>query len=503
MNRPVPAQQEMPFAFVHGTAVTEVPRDLYIPPDALEVFIEAFEGPLDLLLYLIRRQNLDILNIPIAEITRQYVEYVEVMRELRLELAGEYLVMAATLAEIKSRLLLPRPAAEEEEEADPRADLVRRLQEYERYRRAAEALDEIAREGRDFFVAGVDASAIEPWRPPPRVSLEDLVAAFADLMSRAAMFAAHHIAREPLSVRERMASVLARTRSRRDRTRRVHLAVHPGGGARRGGGDPPRNPGAVARAADRSRADRTVLPDPRPDPGRRPIMSERFEDQLRPVVEVVLLAAEGPVSLDELVALAGTESDMSVQELRDALRRVIGELAAECEGRGLELREVASGFRFQVREEYARWVARFLGERPARYSRALLETLALIAYRQPITRGEIEDVRGVGVSTSIMRTLHEREWIRVLAHREVPGRPALYGVTRKFLDDFGLKGVEDLPPLDEIGDVQPADLFPAGPLGAGNGSGAPVLGLTAPGRPGEGAPGPGETGEDGVDGGEG
>ena len=232
-------------------------------------------------------------------------------------------------------------------------------------------------------------------------------------------------------------------------------------------------------------------------------MSERFEDQLRPVVEVVLLAAEGPVSLDELVALAGTESDMSVQELRDAVRQVIGELAAECEGRGLALREVASGFRYQVREEYARWVARFLGERPARYSRALLETLALIVYRQPITRAEIEDVRGVGVSTSIMRTLHEREWIRVLAHRDVPGRPALYGVTQKFLDDFDLKSVEDLPPLEKIRDVQPADLFPAGPLGAGNGSGAQVLGLDAAGVPGDGIAGLDETSGEGADGGEG
>ena len=210
MNTPDPRQQEMPFAFVHGTAVTELPRDLYIPPDALEVFIEAFEGPLDLLLYLIRRQNLDILNIPIVEITRQYVEYVDLMRELRLELAGEYLVMAATLAEIKSRLLLPRPAASEEEEVDPLADLARRLEEYEPYRRAAEALDELAREGRDFFLAGVDASAIEPWRPPPEVSLQDLLAAFADVMSRAAMFATHHIAREALSVRDRMATILAR-----------------------------------------------------------------------------------------------------------------------------------------------------------------------------------------------------------------------------------------------------------------------------------------------------
>ena len=215
-------------------------------------------------------------------------------------------------------------------------------------------------------------------------------------------------------------------------------------------------------------------------------MSGRFEDELRPIVEVVLLAAEGPVAIDDLVALAGTESEMSVQELRDAVRRVVGELAAECEGRGIELREVATGFRYQVREEYARWVARFLGERPARYSRALLETLALIAYRQPITRGEIEDVRGVGVSTSIMRTLHEREWIRILAHRDLPGRPALYGITRKFLDDFGLKGVEDLPPLDRIRDeMQPHDLFPAGDPGTGNGPGAPALGLVDKGGPGE------------------
>ena len=219
-------------------------------------------------------------------------------------------------------------------------------------------------------------------------------------------------------------------------------------------------------------------------------MSGRFEDQFRPIAEVVLLAAEGPVAIDELVALAGTESDMSVQELHDAVRCVIGELAADCAGRGLELREVATGFRYQVREEYARWVARFLGERPARYSRALLETLALIAYRQPITRGEIEDVRGVGVSSSIMRTLHEREWIRVLAHREVPGRPALYGITRKFLDDFGLRSAEDLPPLDRTRDVQPPDLFPVGDLGVGNGAGARTLGLAETVGPGDRIAGP-------------
>ena len=212
-------------------------------------------------------------------------------------------------------------------------------------------------------------------------------------------------------------------------------------------------------------------------------MSGRFEDEFRPIAEALLLAAERPVSIDDLVALAGAESDMSVQELRGAVRQVILELAADCEGRGVELREVATGFRYQVRPEHARWVARFLGERPARYSRALLETLALIAYRQPITRGEIEDVRGVSVGTSIMRTLHEREWIRVLSHRDVPGRPALYGVTRKFLDDFGLESVADLPPLDRIRDVQPADLFPAGDLGAGNGPRKQATGPVEAARP--------------------
>lgn len=238
-------------------------------------------------------------------------------------------------------------------------------------------------------------------------------------------------------------------------------------------------------------------------------MSGRFEDEFRPIAEVVLLAAEGPVAVDDLVALAATESEMSMQELRDAVRRVIGELAAECAGRGLELREVATGFRYQVRGEYARWVARFLGERPARYSRALLETLALVAYRQPITRGEIEEVRGVSVGTSIMRTLHDREWIRILSHREVPGRPALYGITRKFLDDFGLKGVEELPPLDRIREVEPADLFPAGDVGAGNGPGGrglEIAGAGAGGGPGDGTAVPGsperEAPEDGSNGNE-
>jgi segregation and condensation protein A len=202
-------QHEMPFAIVQGRPVTELPRDLYIPPDALEVFLEAFEGPLDLLLYMIKRQNLDILDIPIAEITHQYMEYVDLMKEMRLELAAEYLVMAAMLAEIKSRMLLPRPAAENEEE-DPRAELVRRLQEYERYKKAAEDINALARLDRDIFPVAVEPPAkSKVIRLDPRVDLPEVLMAFQEVLARAEMFSHHHVLMEPLSVRERMSSILS------------------------------------------------------------------------------------------------------------------------------------------------------------------------------------------------------------------------------------------------------------------------------------------------------
>lgn len=200
----------MPFAVVQGSPITELPKDLYIPPQALEVFLEAFEGPLDLLLYLIKRQNLDILNIPIAEITRQYMEYVEIMKELQLELAGEYLVMAAMLAEIKSRMLLPRPVEEEGEETDPRAELIRRLQEYERYKQAAEDIDELPRIGRDLFPVAIATPDKQSERPQPQVDLRDLLLAMTEVMQRAEMFAHHQIQREPLSIRERMSQILSK-----------------------------------------------------------------------------------------------------------------------------------------------------------------------------------------------------------------------------------------------------------------------------------------------------
>jgi segregation and condensation protein A len=210
---PPPQQTEMPFAVVEGEPVTELPRDLYIPPDALQVFLEAFEGPLDLLLYLIRKQNLDILDIPIAEITRQYMRYIEVMADLQLELAGEYLLMAAMLAEIKSRMLLPRPAGPDgQEEEDPRAELVRRLQEYERFKKAAEDIDRLARLERDTVPASAELLERKVVRLLPQVTLQEMLSAFKDVLSRAEMFAHHHVARERLSVRQRMADILGNLR---------------------------------------------------------------------------------------------------------------------------------------------------------------------------------------------------------------------------------------------------------------------------------------------------
>ncbi len=202
------AQQEMPFAVVQGQPLLKLPDDLYIPPDALEVFLEAFEGPLDLLLYLIRRQNLDILDIPIAEITRQYTGYIEMMAGMRLELAAEYLVMAAILAEIKSRMLLPRPQPEEDDEHDPRADLIRRLQEYERFKQAADDLDALPRLERDLVVASAAIEEQGQIRLPPEVDLRELLLALREVMARADTLAHHQVQSEPLSVRERMTRVI-------------------------------------------------------------------------------------------------------------------------------------------------------------------------------------------------------------------------------------------------------------------------------------------------------
>jgi segregation and condensation protein A len=207
-----PTQQEMPFAMVQGAPLLTLPQDLYIPPDALEVFLDAFEGPLDLLLYLIRRQNLDILDIPIAAITEQYMEYVDLMKELKLELAAEYLVMAAMLAEIKSRMLLPRPPSEIDEDEDPRAELIRRLQEYERFKQASQDLDGLPRLERDLFVAHAEVPPGHANRLPPDVDLREVLLALRGVLARADLFTSHRVERESLSLRERMSLVLERVR---------------------------------------------------------------------------------------------------------------------------------------------------------------------------------------------------------------------------------------------------------------------------------------------------
>ena len=212
INDPIsqqPVQQPLPLAFVNGEAVIEKPEDLYIPPDALEVILESFEGPLDLLLYLIRKQKFGIVNMPVLQVTKQYLEYVDLMQDLKLELAAEYLLMAAILAEIKSRLLLPKRTDDAEEELDPRAELIRRLKEYEVVKQAAEELDQLPRLERDVFTAkAVAADDVTPIKIIPQTSLQELVLALQSAMQRAKAYEHHHIAREALSTRERMASIM-------------------------------------------------------------------------------------------------------------------------------------------------------------------------------------------------------------------------------------------------------------------------------------------------------
>ena len=201
-------QKEMPFALVQGQPLTEVPHDLYIPPDALEIILEAFEGPLDLLLYLIRRQNLDILEIDVSRITEQYMQYVELMDAMQFELAAEYLLMAAVLAEIKSRMLLPRSTEVEEDEEDPRAQLIRRLQEYERFKKAAEDIEELPRMERDTWTGSAHPPELHRERPDPDLNMRELMVALSEVLRRADMYESHHIQREALSTRERMSEVL-------------------------------------------------------------------------------------------------------------------------------------------------------------------------------------------------------------------------------------------------------------------------------------------------------
>lgn len=204
----VPAVPPAILAKIAGEPYVGSPKDLYIPPDALEIFLEAFEGPLDLLLYLIRRQNLDILDVPVALITRQYMDYIALMDGLRFELAAEYMLMAAMLAEIKSRMLLPRQQAEDDDENDPRAELIRRLQEYERFKKAAIDVEAMPRMNRDLHKARAEPPPMKSEAPLPDLDLKELLMAFREVLQRAEMFTTHQVAAETLSLRERMSRVL-------------------------------------------------------------------------------------------------------------------------------------------------------------------------------------------------------------------------------------------------------------------------------------------------------
>jgi len=432
-----PSQDEMPFAMIYGKQITEVPKDLYIPPDALEVFLETFEGPLDLLLYLIRRQNLDILAINVSEITDQYVQYVEVMKVVNFELAAEYLVMAALLAEIKSRMLLPRQAAtDEEDEHDPRAQLILRLQEYERYKEAAESIDELPRLGRDTFVASAESDMCEREVELPDLHIKELLVAFADVIKRADMFASHQVAREKLSTRERMGQVLDHLQEGGFMPFVNLFRVDEG------------RLGVVVTFLAVMELIKESLIEIVQQEAYGPIHVKVL--QLQKIIEGSLLAAGKPLAIDQLMSLFGLED---VQPTRDQVREALASIEDDCADRGFELKQVASGFRFQIRQELSPWVSRLWEEKPQKYSRALLETLAIIAYRQPMTRGEIEEIRGVSVSSSITKTLLERDWVRIVGHRDVPGKPALYATTKQFLDYFNLKRLDELPTLSEIQDL--------------------------------------------------
>lgn len=209
----MPNTADTPFALVQGQPYTQLPLDLYIPPDALEIILEQFEGPLDLLLYLIRKQNLDILEVNVAEIVEQYLQYIDMMQSLQLELAAEYLVMAAMLAEIKSRMLLPRNQETLDDEEDPRAELLRRLQEYERFKTAAENIDEMPRLERDIYIANIDAPERIAERVHPQVDMKELMLAFASVLRRAERFESHEVHAEQLTTRERMSDILEKLKN--------------------------------------------------------------------------------------------------------------------------------------------------------------------------------------------------------------------------------------------------------------------------------------------------
>ena len=346
------------------------------------------------------------------------------------------------------------PSEEEDEGEDPRAELVRRLQEYERFARRPR-----------IWTPCPDRSATSRWCRPtwliaawstaPEVDMRELLLALKEVMLRAQLHGHHAIRREALSVRQRMGDVLKALENGEFHRFESLFNINEGRLGR--SGQFPGHSGTGKGTTSPDRAGRhagTHLYQGRHRVARLTGISMDTEqsEKLQCIIEAALLASNQPLSLAQLGALF---DDPLAPLGRN--RRGAGTLPEACEGRGVELVEVASGYRYQVRSEFHPWVNRLWAERQARYSRALLETLALIAYRQPVTRGEIEQVRGVSVSTSIVRTLEEREWIRVVGYRDVPGKPALYGTTKAFLDYFKLKSLDEMPTLAEVRDLDNFD----------------------------------------------
>ena len=328
------AEPESQPALVNGNLIKELPRDLYIPPDALKVFLETFEGPLDLLLYLIKRQNLDILGISIAKVTQQYVEYIEMMNRFHVELAAEYLLMAALLAEIKSRMLLPRPVNDEDDD-DPRAELIRRLREYERFKEAAKDLDQLPRCERDIFETHIDTGEIEIIRLHPKVEMSAILIAFQEVIRRTDQLSHHHIQKEPLSVLERMSKILECLQHSEKKPFFSLFSQQEGKG------------GAVVSLLAILELTREGLIElVQPEALSRTIREASKLMELRQIIEAVLFAADKPLTIAQLQSVfVETERPEKV-----AIRKVIDEISDDYRTRPIQLQEVASGFRFLIKK---------------------------------------------------------------------------------------------------------------------------------------------------------
>ena len=377
--------QEIALPKVKGSTVDSLPENLYIPPKALLLLLDVFSGPMDFLLYLVQRKNLDILEVNLVEITDQYIAYIDMMEDFEYELAGDYLAMAAYLAEVKSRILLPREEINEEEEDDPKAELIRRLQEYKRFKDISLEIDSMPRIDRDIFPASAKIPEFELPKPKNNYEKADLVFALKNLLSEMDRLQSHKITFENITVESKMKQIL---NSLKDRD------------------------------------------------------------------EALLLAANRPLSIIDFKEMLEISSEEEESEILNA----IFNLQKEYENRPSNLVEVSNGYRLQIKQEFSEDIAKLWEIKPLRLSKATLETLSIIAYMQPVTRGDIEDIRGVNVATNVVKLLIDQGWIKIKGYRDVPGRPALFITTNKFLDDFSMKDLDDLPKLPELPD--PIDISP-------------------------------------------